>query len=37
MHVPMRLRRRGVANTQDWRGADVSADADATCDAAIRA
>ena len=37
MHVLMRLRGRGVANAQDWRGDDARADTGAMCDAAIRA
>jgi hypothetical protein len=37
MHVLMRLRGRGVANAQDWRGDDAVIDAAATRDAAIRA
>jgi hypothetical protein len=37
MHVLMRLRGRSVANAQDWRGDNAATDADATCDAVIRA
>jgi hypothetical protein len=37
MHVLVRLRGRGVAKAQDWRGDHASADARATCGAAIRA
>jgi hypothetical protein len=37
MHVLMRLRGRGVANAQAWRGDDAPADAGATYDAVIRA